>query len=55
MLGWINSGLKTPILRWITASGVKPLSDENHRTVGKNLAMRGYDPSKRAEAMQGNK
>lgn len=34
--------------RWITASGVKPQTDENHRALGKNLALKGYDPSRRA-------
>ena len=39
--------------RWITASGVKPLSDENHKTVGKNLAQGGYDPTNRIKALKG--
>ncbi len=39
--------------RWITANGVKPLSDENHKTVGKNLALGGYDPSTRVKVLKG--
>ncbi len=38
--------------RWITASGVRPLSDENHRVLGKNLAQKGYDPSKRVDGLK---
>jgi len=30
--------------RWITASGVHAVSDEGHRTHGKTLAIKGYDP-----------
>ena len=35
--------------RWITASGVHPVSDEGHRLHGKVLADKGYDPKLREE------
>jgi len=39
--------------RWITASGVQPVSDEGHRTHGKVLAQRGYDPHLREQQLRG--
>src|SRR5579885_2517480 len=38
--------------RWVTASGVRPVSDESFRSYGKLLADRGYDPSKRLSGLQ---
>jgi uncharacterized peroxidase-related enzyme len=38
--------------RWITSSGVHPVSDEGHRSHGKILAQRGYDPELRGQQLQ---
>jgi hypothetical protein len=38
--------------RWITASGVHAVSDEGHRTHGKVLAQKGYDPGLRQQHLQ---
>jgi len=33
--------------RWVTTSGVHPVSDEVHRMHGKRLALSGYEPKNR--------
>ena len=38
--------------RWITSSGVHAVSDEGHRTHGKVLAQRGYDPRLREQQLE---
>ena len=38
--------------RWITTSGVHPVSDEAHRLHGKRLAMSGYEPKNRLAGIQ---
>jgi hypothetical protein len=38
--------------RWITASGVHAVSEEGHRTHGKVLAQKGYDPGLRQQHLQ---
>jgi uncharacterized peroxidase-related enzyme len=38
--------------RWISASGVQAVSDEGHRTHGKVLAHRGYDPQLREQQLR---
>jgi len=38
--------------RWITTSGVHPVSDEAHRLHGKRLAISGYEPKNRLAGIQ---
>jgi uncharacterized peroxidase-related enzyme len=38
--------------RWVTASGVHPVSDEIHRLHGKRVARSGYDPKHRLAGVQ---
>jgi uncharacterized peroxidase-related enzyme len=54
--GWNDEAIYFTILvvglfnfynRWITTSGVHPVSDEAHRAHGKRLAMSGYEPMNR--------
>jgi uncharacterized peroxidase-related enzyme len=55
-LGWNDEAIYYTILvvslfnfynRWITTSGVHPVSDEAHRLHGKRLALSGYEPKNR--------
>ncbi len=55
-LGWNDEAIYYTILvvglfnfynRWITASGVHPVSEEAHRLHGKRLALSGYEPKNR--------
>jgi len=55
-LGWSDEALYYTIMvvalfnfynRWITTSGVHPVSDEVHRMHGKRLALSGYEPKNR--------
>ena len=38
--------------RWVTTSGVHPVSDGAHRSHGKRLALSGYEPQHRLKGMQ---
>jgi len=38
--------------RWITTSGVHPVSDEAHRLHGKRLALSGYEPKNRLASIK---
>lgn len=38
--------------RWVTTSGVHPVSDEVHRVHGKRLALSGYEPKNRLMGIQ---
>ncbi len=55
-LGWNDEAIYYTIMvvglfnfynRWITTSGVHPVSDEAHRLHGKRLALSGYEPKNR--------
>jgi uncharacterized peroxidase-related enzyme len=39
--------------RWVTTSGVHPVSEEIHRLHGKRLALSGYEPKTRQASMRG--
>jgi uncharacterized peroxidase-related enzyme len=61
MLGWDDEAIYFTILvvslfnfynRWITASGVHPVSEEIHRLHGKRIAMSGYEPKNRLAGIQ---
>lgn len=60
-LGWNDEAIYYTILvvslfnfynRWITSSGVHPVSDEAHRLHGKRLALSGYEPKNRLAGIQ---
>lgn len=55
-MGWSDEAIYYTILvvglfnfynRWVTTSGVHPVSDEVHRMHGKRLALSGYEPKNR--------
>lgn len=55
-LGWDDEAIYFTIMvvalfnfynRWVTTSGVHAVSEENHRTHGKRLAVSGYEPKNR--------
>jgi uncharacterized peroxidase-related enzyme len=55
-LGWSDEAIYYTIMvvalfnfynRWVTTSGVHPVSDEVHRLHGRRLALSGYEPSNR--------
>lgn len=55
-LGWNDEAIYYAIMvvalfnfynRWVTASGVHPVSDELHRLHGKRVALSGYEPKNR--------
>lgn len=55
-LGWSDEAIYYTIMvvalfnfynRWVTTSGVHPVSDEVHRVHGKRLALSGYEPKNR--------
>lgn len=55
-LGWSDEAIYYTIMvvalfnfynRWVTTSGVHPVSDEIHRMHGKRLALSGYEPKNR--------
>jgi uncharacterized peroxidase-related enzyme len=55
-LGWSDESIYYTIMvvalfnfynRWVTTSGVHPVSDEVHRTHGRRLALSGYEPKNR--------
>lgn len=59
--GWTDEAIYFTILvvslfnfynRWVTTSGVHPVSEEAHRSHGKRLALSGYEPSHRLQGMQ---
>jgi uncharacterized peroxidase-related enzyme len=59
--GWDDEAIYFAILvvslfnfynRWITTSGVHPVSDEAHRAHGKRLALSGYEPKNRLAGMK---
>lgn len=59
--GWTDEAIYFTILvvslfnfynRWVTTSGVHPVSDEAHRSHGKRLALSGYEPKRRLQGMQ---
>jgi len=61
-LGWGDEAIYYTILvvslfnfynRWVTTSGVHPVSDEIHRLHGKRLALSGYEPKTRLASMMG--
>jgi uncharacterized peroxidase-related enzyme len=61
-LGWEDESIYYTILvvslfnfynRWVTTSGVHPVSDEIHRQHGKRLALSGYEPKNRLAGMRG--
>ncbi len=60
-IGWNDEAIYFTILvvslfnfynRWVTTSGVHPVSDEIHRMHGKRLALSGYEPKNRLQGMQ---
>lgn len=60
--GWMDEAIYFTILvvslfnfynRWVTTSGVHPVSEEAHQAHGKRLALSGYEPKHRLEGMQG--
>jgi uncharacterized peroxidase-related enzyme len=60
-LGWDDESIYYTILvvslfnfynRWVTASGVHPVSDEVHRAHGRRLALSGYEPNNRLAGMR---
>ncbi len=60
-LGWNDEAIYYTILvvslfnfynRWITTSGVHPVSEEAHRLHGERLARSGYEPNNRLAGMQ---
>jgi uncharacterized peroxidase-related enzyme len=59
--GWSDEAIYFTILvvalfnfynRWVTTSGVHPVSDEVHRLHGKRLALSGYEPKNRLAGMR---
>lgn len=59
--GWTDEAIYFTILvvslfnfynRWVTSSGVHPVSEEAHRSHGKRLAHSGYEPKHRLDGMQ---
>lgn len=59
--GWADEAIYFTILvvslfnfynRWVTTSGVHPVSEEAHRSHGKRLALSGYEPKHRLQGMQ---
>lgn len=59
--GWTDEAIYFTILvvslfnfynRWVTSSGVHPVSEEAHRSHGKRLALSGYEPKHRLDGMQ---
>uniref|UniRef100_A0A372IMB3 Carboxymuconolactone decarboxylase n=2 Tax=Paracidobacterium acidisoli TaxID=2303751 RepID=A0A372IMB3_9BACT len=59
--GWTDEAIYFTILvvslfnfynRWVTTSGVHPVSEEAHRSHGKRLALSGYEPKHRLQGMQ---
>lgn len=59
--GWADEAIYFTILvvslfnfynRWVTTSGVHPVSEEAHLSHGKRLALSGYDPKHRPQGMQ---
>ncbi len=59
--GWTDEAIYFTILvvslfnfynRWVTTSGVHPVSKEVHRSHGKRLALSGYEPKHRLDGMQ---
>jgi uncharacterized peroxidase-related enzyme len=59
--GWADEAIYFTVLvvslfnfynRWVTTSGVHPVSDEVHRSHGKRLALSGYEPKHRLQGMQ---
>lgn len=59
--GWTDEAIYYTIMvcalfnfynRWVTASGVQPVSDAGHRLHGKTLAQKGYDPKRRLTALE---
>jgi uncharacterized peroxidase-related enzyme len=60
-LGWNDEAIYFTILvvslfnfynRWITTSGVHPVSEEIHRLHGKRIALSGYEPKNRLASIQ---
>ena len=60
-LGWSDEALYFTIMvvalfnfynRWVTTSGVHPVSPESHRVHGKRLAVSGYEPRKRVAGIE---
>jgi len=60
-LGWNDEAIYYTVLvvslfnfynRWITTSGVHPVSEEAHRLHGKRLALSGYEPKNRLAGIQ---
>ena len=60
-VGWNDEAIYYTILvvslfnfynRWITTSGVHPVSEEAHRLHGKRLALSGYEPKNRLAGIQ---
>ena len=60
-LGWNDEAIYFTILvaslfnfynRWVTASGVHPVSEKAHRMHGKRVALNGYDPKTRLAGIQ---
>lgn len=59
--GWADEAIYFTILvvslfnfynRWVTTSGVHPVSEEAHHSHGKRLALSGYEPKHRLQGMQ---
>jgi len=59
--GWPDQAIYFSILvvslfnfynRWVTTSGVHPVSEDAHRSHSKRLALSGYDPKHRLQGMQ---
>lgn len=59
--GWADEAVYFTVLvvslfnfynRWVTTSGVHPVSEEAHRSHGKRLALSGYEPKHRLEGMK---
>jgi hypothetical protein len=59
--GWNDEAIYFTILvvslfnfynRWVTTSGVHPISEEAHRKHGKRLALSGYEPKNRLAGIQ---
>ena len=60
-LGWNDEAIYFTIMvvalfnfynRWVTTSGVHPVSPESHRVHGKRLAVSGYEPRKRVAGIE---
>ena len=63
-LGWNDEAIYYTIMvvalfnfynRWVTTSGVHPVSDEVHRLHGKRLALSGYEPKNRLAGIQSSR